>query len=338
MSFWTAAAVVTSAVVGSRAASKAAKSQAAAQQNAADTQAESFRFYQPYLEDVIDQGTAALDDQLTMGYYQGQTRAGMTDPTRQGLQYGFNQAQGLGSVPNNLMAASGGFANNYSNLYNRAADLNSDGNYAATALNQATAYGMESPQAQAMVDNIMRDETRRLYEGQLPTLDRQASRSGNANSSAAAVAKAVAERGYFDRRADVQADVADKLTGRFLNQRNADIQAAANINDSMGNTYNNAFKMIPALADMQVSAGDRMQAERQGVLDDARARFEGQRDFRMDMLNAYNSGILNQAVRQSPQNPIQVTASPSAAGFGGAMQGVGFGLEALKTYKDYKGA
>ena len=333
MSFWTAAAVVTSAVVGSRAAKKAAQQTAAAQRDAAAMQAEGFNFYKPYLQDVIDSGETYLQDQLETGAYTGQTYANMNPLSAGGLNYGATQAQQLAGVPSNFMDTSGGFANNFSNLYNRAADINADGNYAGTVLNQASAYGNQSPQAQAMVDNIMRDETRRLYEGQIPQINRQASATGNANASKAAVAEAIARRGYEDRRADVSADVADKLTGRYLTQANTDFTNANAANLQLGNVYNNAYKMIPQLAQLQTAAGDRFQQNEQAVLNDARMRFEMQRDYQMDKLNEFNSGVLNQAVRNSPQNPLQVTASPSAASLGGAMAGAGFGLDMYKEFK-----
>lgn len=342
MSFFTAAAVIGGAALTSRAARKGAQQQAAAQRDAAEMQAESFRFYKPYIRDAIGQGKGALNRQLATGhigdYSDRQTYAQMNDMTMGGLNYANDQAVALANTPANFMGASGGFANNFSNLYNRAADLGSDGIYGASVLNDATAYGSSSPQAQAMVDSIMRDDTRRLNEQTLPTIAREAALGRNTNSSRSAVAAAIAKRGYDDRRADVGADVADMLTGRYIDQRNTDFGNATDLNAQMGNVYNNAYKMIPQLAAMRTGAGNAFQAEQQAILDDARMRFEGRRDFDMDALNAYNAGILGQAVRQSPQNPIQVTASPSAAGIGGAMAGAGFGLDLYKTYKDVKGS
>lgn len=337
---WVATAVIGTAVVGAYSANKAAKEQRQSQQYAADKQAESFDFYKPYVRDVINRGKGALNRQLATGhigdYSDRQTYAQMNDMTMGGLNYANDQAVGLANTPANLMGVSGGFADNFSNLYNRAADLGSDGIYGASVLNDATAYGSSSPQAQAMVDSIMRDDTRRLNEQTLPTIAREAALGRNTNSSRSAVAAAIAKRGYDDRRADVGADVADMLTGRYIDQRNTDFGNASDLNTQMGNVYNNAYKMIPQLAAMRTGAGNAFQAEQQAILDDARMRFEGRRDFEMDMLNAYNSGILNQAVRQSPQNPIQVNADPNAAAFGGGMAGAGFGLDMYKGIKDLK--
>lgn len=337
---WVATAVIGSAVVGAYSSKKAAKEQRKAQEYAADKQSEAFDFYKPYVRDVINKGRGALNRQLATGhigdYSDRATYARMNDMTTGGLNYANDQAVALADTPANLMGISGGFANNYSDLYNRAADLDSDGNYRGSILSDAVAYGSSSPQAQAMVDRLMRDDTRQLNEETLPTLARQASMGRNTNSSRAEVGAAIAKRAYDDRRADTQADVADMLTGRYLGQANTDFGNAMNINSQLGNVYNNAYQMIPQLSNMRTSAGNAFQAEQQAILNDERMRFEGRRDYDMDKLNAFNAGILNQAVRQSPQNPVMVTASPSAAGIGGAMAGAGFGLDTYKTIQSLK--
>ena len=333
---WVATGVIGSAAIGAYSAKKAAKETRKGQQYAADRQAEGFDFYKPYLEDVIDRGQGALDRQIATGAFTSPTYARMNPLTTGGLNYANDQAVALADTPANFMGVSGGFANNFSNLYNRAADLGSDGIYGASVLNDAVGYGSNSPQAQAMVDSIMRDDTRRLNEQTLPTLARDASMSGNTNSSKNAVAAAIAKRGYDDRRADVAVDVADRLTGRYIDQRNTDFANAADVNTQLGNVYNNAYKMIPQLAAMRTGAGNAFQAEQQAIMNDQRRRFEEQRDYEMDKLNAFNAGILNQAVRNSPQNPVMVTASPNAAMAGGAMAGAGFGLDTYKTIKSLK--
>jgi hypothetical protein len=333
---WAVTAVVGSAVIGSYGAKKAAKEQRKAQQYAADKQSEGFDFYKPYLEDVIDRGQGALDSQIATGAFTSPTYARMNPLTTGGLNYANDQAVALANTPANFMGVSGGFADNFGNLYNRAADLGSDGIYGASVLNDAVGYGSNSPQAQAMVDSIMRDDTRRLNEQTLPTLARDAAISGNTNSSKNAVAAAIAQRGYDDRRADVGVDVADRLTGRYIDQRNTDFANAADVNTQLGNVYNNAYKMIPQLAAMRTGAGNALQAEQQAIMNDQRRRFEEQRDYEMNTLNAFNAGILNQAVRNSPQNPVMVSASPNAAAIGGAMSGAGFGLDMYKSIKSLK--
>jgi len=328
---WVATAVIGSAVVGGYSAKKAAKATRDGQQYAADRQMEGFDFYKPYLEPVLDRGEEALGYQLDAGNYSGQTYATMNNAELGGLNYGLNQARNLEQAPAQFMAASDGFAGNTGDLYNQSRDLNVDGNYNASVLNNANAYGMESPQAQAMVNNIMRDESRRLFEGELPTLDRQAAMSGNTNASKNAVANAIAQRGYFDRQADVRADVSNKLSNQYMGQYNTDFGSSVDLNSQMGNIYNNSYKMIPQLADMQIGYGNQMQVEQQNILNDARYRFESERDYELNKLNEYNSGILNKAVRNSPTDPVMVTADPNAAAAGGVLAGAGIGLDMYKT-------
>lgn len=328
---WVATAVIGSAVISGYGASKAADAQREGQQYAADRQMEGFEFYKPYLEPVLDRGEEALAEQLGAGSYSGRTYATMNNAKLGGLNYGLNQARSLEQAPGQFMAATDGFVGNTGDLYNQSRDLDFNGNYASSALNNAVSYGMDSPQAMGMVNSIMRDDTRRVFEGELPQLDRQASMSGNANSSRGAVADAIARRGYYDRQADVRTDVASQLRDQYLGQFNTDFGNSSDLNTQMGNIYNNSYKMIPQLAEMQVNAGNQMQQERQNRLNDARFRFERERDFELNKLNEYNSGILNKAVRNSPTNPVMVTADANAAAIGGLMSGAGFGLDLYKT-------
>jgi hypothetical protein len=333
---WVATAVIGSAVIGAYSAKKAAEATRDGQQYAADRQMEGFDFYKPYLEPVLERGEEALDNQLVAGNYSGQTYATMNNAELGGLNYGLNQARSLEQTPEQFMAATNGFVGNTGDLYNQSRDLDVNGNYAASALNNAVSYGMDSPQAMGMVDSIMRDDTRRVFEGELPQLERQASMSGNANSSRGAVADAIARRGYYDRQADVRTDVASQLRDQYLGQFNTDFGNSNNLNSQMGNIYNNSYKMIPQLAEMQINAGNQMQQEQQNQLNDARMRFESERDFQLNKLNEYNSGILNKAVRNTPANPVMVTADSNAAGAGGAMAGAGFGLDMYQTIDKIK--
>jgi len=77
-------------------------------------------------------------------------------------------------------------------------------------------------------------------------------------------------------------------------------------------------------------AGQNLRGYDQGYLDDQRSAFERQRDFALDQQIKYQQGILGQADYNSPQNPVQVTASPFASAFGGAMTGSGMGMNITK--------
>ena len=73
-------------------------------------------------------------------------------------------------------------------------------------------------------------------------------------------------------------------------------------------------------------AGQNLRGFEQGYLNDQRGRFENDRDFALNQQIKYQQGILGQAVNNSPQNPVQETASPIAGMFGGAMQGASAGM------------
>ena len=90
------------------------------------------------------------------------------------------------------------------------------------------------------------------------------------------------------------------------------------------------------MGDFMTGAGGNLQGFEQNRYNDNRFRFEDERDFGLNQNIKYQQGILGQAQYQSPQNPMQVTASPMAAGFGGAMQGAGFGMKMHKAYDDYQ--
>ena len=80
-------------------------------------------------------------------------------------------------------------------------------------------------------------------------------------------------------------------------------------------------------------AGGNLRGFQQALMDDRRRRFEDQRDFGLDTAIKYQQGILGQADYDSPQvNPNLYNSSMSS--FGGAMQGVGMGLDLYKAFKE----
>ena len=213
-----------------------------------------------------------------------------------------------------MMDSSGGFGQNYADIFNKAR---------AGGMASAQDYAMNN--SQPLVDAAMRDATRTLYEGTLPTINRQASASGNANSSRAGVADALARRAYDDRRADVTADIQDKLMGRSLTQFNRDISNQMSANDALKNTFGIGFNLAPAALDYVNKGEGVLQRDEQNQLDDARNFFEGNRDFRYNALNSFGSGILGKAPFSPTMQQTPNYFDPLMSGLSGAMQGFGFG-------------
>ena len=102
----------------------------------------------------------------------------------------------------------------------------------------------------------------------------------------------------------------------------------------MAGLYNTGLNQIGNASSNMVNAGNAFQNDLQRQYSDAKANFEGNRDFQMDQYNAYNAGILGRA----PQTAGQVDPNlvdPNMAGLGGAMAGFGFGNQYGGQIKDF---
>ena len=178
--------------------------------------------------------------------------------------------------------------------------------------------------ADPMVNRALRDSTRQLEEDTLTGIGMGASASGNTNSSRAGVAEAIAGRGYMDRAADTRAGIEDRLRNESFKNQDAQFSNMMNANAGLSTSYNNAFGMGNTAAGNMANAGSMFQTDDQNRMNDDRARFEGNRDFELDMYNKFNAGILGRA----PQTAGQVRPNlvdPTTAAFGGAMAGMGMG-------------
>ena len=175
-----------------------------------------------------------------------------------------------------------------------------------------------------LVDSAMRDSRRNLNENTLRGIDINASASGNANSSRAGVADAVAARGFADREADVTAGIQDRLLGRSMDAQQGRLDNMTNANANLGNLYSSGFNQGTTSNEQMLNAGGILQKDLQNQYTDDRSNFEGNRDFAMNQYTNFNAGILNNA----PQTAGNVTPNfidPTMAGFGGAMAGAGIG-------------
>jgi len=158
-----------------------------------------------------------------------------------------------------------------------------------------------------------------------------ASGSGNTNSSRAGVAEALAQRAYDDRSADVAISLLDQLTGRGLNAQTNQFNMMNSANANLGNMYNAALGQAGTSAGFMNQGGGILSTDAQNRLNDEKARFEAQRDFEMQQLNAYNTGILGGRGGNSLSGINAVTANPFMGTMGGAMLGAGFGKEYAPT-------
>jgi hypothetical protein len=320
-----AAAVIGSSVLGGLASRSAGKAAASAQRDAAAMQAEAFRFSKPYIKRNYDSAEANLQNAQSQGAYTGKTYAGPNDMQIQGNNYIGNMGAAGAEGAYNLTQGGQAFGQNANDIYNSSQ---------ADRMGNAQNYAMDN--SQGLVDSAMRDDRRNLQENTLTGINQNASGTGNMNSSRAGVADAIANRGYDDRRADVTSDINQQLMDQSLDQQNQQFKDQVMANNGVSNAYSQGINSMGTMGDFMTGAGGNMQGFEQGQYNDNRMNFQNQRDFGLDQNIKYQQGILGNAQYQSPQNPVQRTASANAATFGGAMQGAGFGMKMADAYGDYQ--
>ena len=306
---------IAAAAVGGYASYSGAKKQADAMDAASRRQMAGFELSRPYISDMYSNTKDFLNKSLDMGAYSGQTLADFNPYSQQGYNYLGSTGQQAMGQPANMMQATGNFANNAADLYNQAAG--------GGTLNRAMAFATDPNNYGSLVDAAMRDDTRRLQEQTLPGINQAAMASRNSNSSRAGVADAIARRAYDDRRTDVTANIQNQLMRQSVAQQNQDFSNAVSANNNLASIYGNAFGMQGDIGQRMAAAGGALQAREAAELQDARNRYEMDRDYGIDQYIKYNAGILNNAQHQSPQNPITNTVDPTAAAIGGAMSAYG---------------
>lgn len=309
-------------IAGGILADRSAKRQANAINAANEANNRGYTDARPYITDMYRRGKGALNDILNTGYYQGDTYANMNPLTGQG----YNNMGSLGQMGYNnavdFMNTGKGFGQNYADLYNQASQ---------NTLSNAQAYATDPSNYQGLVDAALRDSRRNLEENTLRGIDMSASATGNANSSRAGVADAIAARGFADREADTRATIQNRLQKDYMQAENDRFANMTTANNNLGTLYNTGFNQGSMGNNMLVNAGKGFQQDEQNRLNDERARFEGNRDFEMDAYNNYMANILGKA----PRNPMGYQANTVdrlGAALGGIQAGVGFGGQMMNYF------
>jgi len=306
---------IAGAVIGGVMNNRAAKKAAAAQDRATQAQMQGYTDARPFILDMYKGGQGALNDALAAGYYGGPTYAGLNDTQTGAVNNQIGMANAGFGDAQNFMNMGRGFGQNTQNLYNQASQ---------DMLGNAVSYATNPDNYSGLVNSAMRDSRRNLNENTLRNIDMNAAASGNANSSRAGIAGAVAQRAFDDRQADVTSDIQSNLMDRSLNSQQSRLDNMTNANANLGNLYNSGFNQGTMSNEQMLNAGGILQKDLQNQYNDDRSNFEGNRDFAMNQYTNFNAGILNNA----PQTPGQVTPNfidPTMAGFGGGMAGFGMG-------------
>ena len=315
--------------LGNRGAGKAAR----AQDRATEAQMAGFRQYEPYVDRNLEGGEGALNDVLGQGYYGGPTYAGPN-------AFSTDTAQAMGRAGGSMinrgagmMDRFSGFGDNSQGIYGQ---YNAMANDARNTDRLAVARDYAVNNSQPLIDAAMRDDRRNLQENVLPSINQNASATGNTASSRAGVAEAIANRGYDDRRADVTAGINDAFTARSLGQQNTQfnqqgsaLQGAGSANNAIRSAYSEGLNTMGEGANFGMNAGNVLQGYDQAGMDDARARYEGNRDFALNQRKDYMSRMLGKA----PNSPSSVQPNyhdPMMGALSGAMGGFGFARDMMR--------
>lgn len=317
---------IAGALIGGVMGNRSAKHQAAAMDRANAARITGFNQYKPNVDANLTGGQDALRGVLDAGYYGGPTYAGpnafSTDTaTAMGGAGGAMINRGAG-----MMDRFAGFGDNSQGIYGQ---YNAMANDARNTDRMAVARDYALNNSQPLIDAAMRDDRRNLQENVLPSINQGASASGNTASSRAGTAEAIANRGYDDRRADVTAGINDAFTARSLGQQNTQfnqqgsaLQGAGSANNAIRSAYSEGLNTMGEGANFGMNAGNVLQGYDQAAMDDARARYEGNRDFALNQRKDYMATMLGRAptgvsgVQSNNYDPTMSALAGAKAGFG----------------------
>jgi len=304
----TAAVSLGSAAISGYGASRAAKRGAKAQEEASASQMAPFRLKEPYLDKMYGNVEKGTERAINAGVYDGPTYATMDDRTAQGLDFQYNNALNNSGLANSIMGQTGGFAGNSADLYGRASQDNLQG-----AMDYAS-----GPRLDNMANSAMRNDYRTLTESTLPGIDQKASATGNMNSSRAAIADAVAMRGYDDRSADVRSDIQSGLMDDYLQQSQNQFTNMTSANNNMASYFGDGYGFQSGVAGDLINSGRGYQADQQAQNNAAQSQYEAQRMDEMGLLSQ-QANIMGDAPQVGKITPNLYDST--SAGVTGALSG-----------------
>lgn len=252
------------------------------------------------LENAFTSATSIFKEKQGTPWYTGDLHAGLNPLTQQGLEGVGTYAGGAGASAAGAVAGSanpmmGGGAlamDAYGNLINQANTDPTAGNIA-----NAGKYA-DNPYMDQMIAGASRDINRNLTENVLPSIDRDATATGNINSTRSGVAEGIATRGANDAIGDISAAMRggaykDGL-GLAESARTANMGAGATAASGFGNLYGQGLQgsaqgmdMTYRNLDAMVKSGQISQADAQSQLDAELMRWTQGDSRDMDLLSKY---------------------------------------------------
>lgn len=316
--------MIGSAVIGGVMANNAANKQSAAIDRANEQNNQYLNAVMPYIKDNIEGVKGSYQDMLAKGPYTGSWYAGPNNMQTAANGALYNMGMNNMSTGRNIMDQSSGFVGNANDLFSRFSGLANR----PDMMSKATDYATNN--MDPIVTALMRDDRRTLTEQTLPGINQAASGSGNANSSRAGVADALANRAYNDRVADVRSDVFNSLRNASLSQSNTEFDQANNAlsnagtaNNALGNSFTTGSNLATAGGNTALGAGTNQQGWDQGAIDAARNQYDYTTGYNYNLGKDYGS-FLSQGSPGAGNYQANMI-NPGMSTMAGAMQGFGFG-------------
>ena len=235
------------------------------------------------IRDIFKRSTMATDRLAKAGPPKVGMFAGMTDPTRNGINQltdfangvGGELAGGIANSAKSNTAAGANFGNNAADLYGRYGQGG-----AAGAIQGMTAGFMNDPILQAQIDAATGDVARAFGEEDVGRAN-AASADGMARSTRAGVEAAIDKRGAKDRAgaiaAGMRSDAYGRAQGLAADAYSTDANLALATNDQIGGAARlgaglagDAVSVNNGVAGANLQAGGLMQQEEQRKIDEAR--------------------------------------------------------------------
>ena len=304
---------------------------------------------QPYLKAGMADAAFQYANQRGTPYYTGNTYAQM-DPHTQSSLNGIYGYQGQGALNSSNMTSSG---QNLVNAGNSGVDqsihnLNNFNPQDPTQQNiQNAGMYANNPYVDGMVNAASRDVTRNLSEVALPGIARNASGTGNMDSTRTSIAEGIAQRGAQDQIGDISANLRGQQysnglqlseQARQANQGNyldaisragqigtgAAQTGYSGIGQGQGLYYNNM--------DAQTAAGQLSQQNQQGILNQGLQQWQNNQSRPWQLLGNYMGAITGAGTY-----PSTTGTNTQGGGIGGMISGaLGGAATGLGLYQKYQ--
>lgn len=289
---------------------------------------EFYEFMLPYMKDNIDRVEGDYMNMYDTGAYTGDMFAPANDRQRLTNDMMYNYGMDQYNIGNTLMGDNAQFGQNTRDIYSDFRDMAAT-NAAADPMADASAYAQAN--MSPIVQALMRDDKRRLEEQYIPTINLNASGTGNTNASRTGVQAAIERRGFDDRTADVSSDVYNQLRAAKLAEDNAQfgrgidaLTRAGQANQDIRSAYTLGADAAAGGLNTAFGSGGNTRRFDQEQMDADKALFDYNTGYKYNLgkdFGGFLSGSTMPVNANYALNPVSVMGG----GLGGAMSGFGMG-------------